>query len=145
MRLGAGSRKRFVDKRNENIAGVRANKPFHGGSLPHAFVELIAADRSKKREIGLQHESKPVAGLVNLSLDRVLGESQKIQVGELRKQDVVVELLCVTSEDTQIEVPHRIRSTESNLSPVEAEFAFWCRSFILLETTHAELAAYGVE
>ena len=145
VRLGAGSRKWLVDKRNKHAAGVRAHEAFHGGGLPHAFVELIAADRSKKREIGLQHQPQTVAGLVDLALDGMLSKSEKIQVGELGEQDVIVELLCVTSKNAQIKVPHRIRSTESNLSAVKQEFPFGCGSFILLESTHAELAAYGVE
>jgi hypothetical protein len=59
------------------------HESLHGGGLPDAFVKLVAPDRAKEREIGLQHEAETVARFVDLALNRVLGEAQEIQVRQL--------------------------------------------------------------
>ena len=145
VRLGAGGGKRLINEGNEHIAGMRAHKALHGCSLPHTFMELIAANGAEQREIGLKHKPQAVAGLVNLALNGVLGEPQKIQISQLREKDVVMKLGDVAPENTQVEIAHRIRSTETDFAPVEAEFSFGSRVFILLKAAHAKLAACGIK
>ena len=107
----AGCRKGFVNERDQHIAGMRPHESLHGGGLPDAFMKLVAPDRAKKREIGLQHEAESVTSLIDLALNGVLGEAQEIQVRQLGEKDVVMELICIASEDTQVEIAHGVRTS----------------------------------
>ena len=145
MRFRAGCRKGFVDERDQHIAGMRPHESLHGGGLPDAFMKLVAPDRAKKREVSLQHEAETVARFVDLALNRVLGEAQEIQVRQLGEKDVVMELICIASEDTQVEIAHRICTPQANFASIEAEFSFRRGIFILLESPHSKLPSAGIE
>ena len=141
----AGCRKGFVDERDQHIAGMRPHESLHGGGLPDAFLKLVAPDRAKEGEIGLQHEAETVARFVDLALNGVLSEAQEIQVRQLGEKDVVMELICIASEDAQVEIAHGIRASQANLATIEAKFSFRRRVFILLEAPHSKLPSAGIE
>ena len=143
--LGTGGGEWFVDEGNEHTAGMRTHEPLHRGRLPYALVKLIAPDGAEEWQIGLEHQPQAVAGLIHFALHRVLGEPEKIQIRELGEEDVVMELLEVAPKDTQVEMAHRVRSTESDFAPVEAEFSFRRRGFLLLEPSHSKLTACRVK
>jgi hypothetical protein len=93
----------------------------------------------------LQHEAETVARFVDLALNRVLGEAQEIQVRQLGEKDVVMELICITTENAQVEIPHGIRASQANLATIEAEFSFRRGIFVLLEAPHSKLPSAGIE
>jgi hypothetical protein len=63
-------------------------------------MKLVAADRPKKRKVGLQHEPQSVASLVNLALNGMLGETQKVKIREFGEKNVVVKLIEIAPENT---------------------------------------------
>jgi hypothetical protein len=124
---------------------MRANEPLHGGGLADALPKLVTSYAAEQRQVGLEQEAQTVAVIVDGTLHRMLGQAQKIQMGELGQQDVVAELVEISTENTLVEMAHGVGAAQPDFAPVQIKLPLGLRVFVLHEGTHSEGLARGIK